>query len=69
MGKIERARAEALFAAIQKKKAPGPAKAVAETATRTARLRALRLAKEKADAAKAADTRKPRRLPQALVHG
>ena len=69
VGKIERARAEALFAAIQKRTAPGPAKAEAETAARTARLRALRLAKEKADAAKAADTRKPRRLPQALVHG
>ena len=69
MGNIEWARAEAQFAAIQKRTAPGPAKAEAKTAARTARLRALRLAKEKAAAAKAADTRKPRRLPYALMLG
>lgn len=67
VGKIERARAEAQFAAIWKRPAPGPTQA---EAARTTRLRALRLAREKADAAKAAaDTAKPRRLPQALVHG
>ena len=74
MGQTARARAEAKFAAIQKKggsEYDGTVDAPTEITVRTARLRALRLAKEKAGAEKAsADTRKPSsRLPQVLVYG
>ena len=69
MRKSVRSRAEEQFAATQKKAKQTPSekeKARQEIAERVARLRALRLAKEAADAEKAAaKNQMPSRLPQA----